>query len=227
MPLLDVANRIVYFSFPAQYVYFGFHGQAGSTIPPEVYLQYPYTKLNGFLDKPLDCARETDGVVPGWTTQFSPICRPWFWNAYKSVDVALTKVDVKSRSITFNTLDTDANTGMSYLSLSIPLYAGNDLVGVAAFDAALSQMSRVLRETALGEQGYVYVIDRAGNSVVHPEWTGAPRKIDCETRPCSLGSADDLQISQGEASPLYLGQCRWPSDLTGGAMNRGRMPRRP
>eukprot|EP01051_Picozoa_sp_SAG22_P013153 SAG22_NODE_1444_length_4412_cov_2.784605_6_plen_187_part_00 len=52
----------------------------------------------------------------------------------------------------------------------MPLYKGGKLVGVAAVDAALGQISQVLSTPPLLDNGYAYLIDRDGMVISHPSW---------------------------------------------------------
>ena len=169
LPAIDVVNRIAYMSYPVDSIYFGYFGQPSDrsddrAVPPEMFSQYPYSDMSGMATKSLDCNEGTGGdITPTRTSAYTPICRPWFWDVWKAAARDNpTPIPVASRPATFHGLGLGSDNGQPFLSLAMPLYKGSKLVGVAAVDAALGQISTVLSTTPLLDNGYAYLIDRQG-----------------------------------------------------------------
>lgn len=62
------------------------------------------------------------------------------------------------------------DTANLYVSYRFPIHfpGSNDIVGIVSSEVSLRKMKEMLAEIKLGEEGYAYIIDRAGWFITHP-----------------------------------------------------------
>ncbi len=104
---------------------------------------------------------------------YDPTGRPWFTGAVAANGLMWTDPYV------------DATTGTLVLTAAKPVYddAGK-LVGVVAIDMSLDTMAKRVNAITVGKAGYVYIVDKAGNTMVHPDskLVGAPIPVEAITK---------------------------------------------
>lgn len=151
---LDPFARALYFSNDLTNVQVGLDDT-------ESYRSYPFTDKSSFISWKGKCVRGYKGpryLGAPRRTGYTPLCRPWY-----------EKARMNQGTITFNTLDVSASTGLLYLALSVGLHdARGQFIGVAAIEASMKQMQETLTGSVL-ENGYFYLADRSENLLVHPK----------------------------------------------------------
>jgi methyl-accepting chemotaxis protein len=63
----------------------------------------------------------------------------------------------------------DAGTGQMVISLTMAVENNGTLVGVAGMDIELNALSRSLSDIKVGDSGYIYITDKNGRLISHPE----------------------------------------------------------
>ncbi|PJI10308.1 methyl-accepting chemotaxis protein [Clostridium sp. CT7] len=89
---------------------------------------------------------------------FDPTSRDWYKNAVQN-----TGKDV------FSNVYTDAATKKNIISVSKAVYKDGNLVGVVCMDVDLTKLSESMSSIKIGQEGYVYVTDREGTMIIHPD----------------------------------------------------------
>ena len=89
---------------------------------------------------------------------FDPRIRPWYIGAVSAKGEHWTEVYIF------------ASSQKPGITASIPIYKGNDLLGVCGIDIDLSTFSRFLQSIRMENQGYAYVIEnKHGRVIAHPD----------------------------------------------------------
>ncbi len=65
----------------------------------------------------------------------------------------------------------DAGTGQMVISMTMAIQNENTLIGVVGIDLDLSILSSSLSDIAIGDSGYLYITDKSGNLIAHPDQT--------------------------------------------------------
>jgi two-component system sensor histidine kinase/response regulator len=106
---------------------------------------------------------------------FDPRTRPWYVEARTTGDVVWTDAYV------------DANTGTLATTCAVPIY-GEDgtFIGVVAFDVLLSTITEDLLMVDIGQNGYAFLINAAGDVLVRPDLQAADVQWDEPFRSESL-----------------------------------------
>lgn len=88
---------------------------------------------------------------------YDPTTRPWYTDAVASGQLIWTDPYL------------DASTGALILSAAKAVKddSGN-VVGVVAIDMSLATFSEKIKQIKVGDAGYVYIVDKTGNTMVHP-----------------------------------------------------------
>ena len=88
---------------------------------------------------------------------YDPTTRPWYQKA----------IENKGKTV-FSDPYKDASTGDSIVSVSKTVENNGQVVGVVAVDISLGTLSKQLSDIKLGNSGYIYITDAAGNAIAHP-----------------------------------------------------------
>jgi methyl-accepting chemotaxis protein len=108
-------------------------------------------------------------LAAGLPADYDPTSRPWYQAAVAANKLIWTDPYV------------DATTGTLVLTAAKPVYDdAGALVGVMAIDMSLDTMAKRIGAIKVGKSGYVYVVDSAGNTMIHPDPTlvGKPLPVD-------------------------------------------------
>ena len=160
----------VFFAAPINYAYLGTHAS-------ETYKQFPYQRLDSYTSG----SRVCDSIPAQSISDFTPLCRPWYFDARYETDTVYNRV-----------LDDAANVGQKFLSLSKALRQGGDageLVGVMAVDVSLKDLGdkigacpessandcrkKVSPEPPsanLYDRGYAMMWDADGYAIIHKNY---------------------------------------------------------
>jgi len=88
---------------------------------------------------------------------YNPTQRPWYTKA------------VESKSFNWTEVYTDAFSGESIISASMPVYDNNgELIGVIGMDLVLDPFFEELMNIKVGNTGYLTLIDSTGYTLMHP-----------------------------------------------------------
>ncbi len=89
---------------------------------------------------------------------YDPTSRPWYQEAAATDQMIWTDPYV------------DANSGALVLSAAKAVKDDSGkVVGVVAIDMSLEAFAKKISEIQVGESGYVYIVDKLGNAMVHPD----------------------------------------------------------
>ncbi|WP_238882057.1 methyl-accepting chemotaxis protein [Clostridium sp. YIM B02551] len=88
---------------------------------------------------------------------YDPTIRPWYQKA----------VENKGK-VVFSDPYKDASSGNFVVSVSKAVENNGQIVGVVSIDLSLDTLSKQLSDIKLGNSGYVYITDAAGNAIAHP-----------------------------------------------------------
>lgn len=99
---------------------------------------------------------------------YDPTARQWYADTVNTKDYFWSKPYV------------DSAAGKIIVTLSMPVYSEEKIVGVLGIDIDLEAIGKKIEDFPLGETGYMTLIDKEGNIVVHPckELIGEPLPID-------------------------------------------------
>jgi methyl-accepting chemotaxis protein len=87
---------------------------------------------------------------------YDPTSRSWYINA------------VNNMEITWSEPYLDAINGNAIISLSLPVYNEDKIIGVLSVDLNLSLMVEKIKDIKLGDTGYLILIDQNGIVLMHP-----------------------------------------------------------
>lgn len=90
---------------------------------------------------------------------FDPTTRDWYRKA------------VNSDEVQFNEPYIDTLTKELTVTISKSIVWSNEVVGVVAVDCSLKQMVEILSKKELGHSGYIYITDKNGQILLHPDKT--------------------------------------------------------
>ena len=92
-------------------------------------------------------------------TEFDPRLRPWYIDAVQRPD-----------DVIFTEVYEDAfGTGMVLTAAKAIIGEDGNLIGVAALDIQLDALKELVLSTRVVDTGYVFIIDKYGSYIVHPE----------------------------------------------------------
>ncbi len=92
-------------------------------------------------------------------TAFDPTSRPWYQDAVQSPDDYI-----------WTDPYIDAITGKPIMSLGKAVSINDELVGVAAMDFSLDNISAMVTGIEIGEAGFAFLLDQNGVLLAHPQW---------------------------------------------------------
>ncbi|MDR3584930.1 MAG: cache domain-containing protein [Desulfosporosinus sp.] len=107
-----------------------------------VYIAYPDKKLIA-----------DDWVPPA---SFDPTVRDWFISA------------IKGNKLYYAAPYLDANTQQMIITVSNPVKENESIVGVAAADIDVKNLTELVSNTKIGENSYAFLLDNKNNFIVHP-----------------------------------------------------------
>lgn len=98
---------------------------------------------------------------------YDPTSRPWYKDA------------LNKEGFVWSEPYYDAMTGKAIISLSIPVYNNDELIGVLSADIDLNSIVRGVKEVSFGNTGYAFITDQNGHMIYHPnkEYMGRPIPI--------------------------------------------------
>ena len=112
---------------------------------------------------------------------YDPTGRSWYINA------------LNNKGFTWSEPYMDASNGASIISLSLPIYNMEELVGVISTDLNLDMMAREIKDMKLEANGYVVITDQNGIVIVNPNnEVFGPQMVNEELR--DLTSKEDMGI---------------------------------
>lgn len=82
-----------------------------------------------------------------------------------------------------------------FVSYRVPVYFPNsDIAGRVSSDVSLRMMKKMLSEIKIGEEGYAFIIDQAGNFITHPkqEWVGNKNLFEA-TSPVIIQNSSEIE----------------------------------
>jgi len=109
------------------------------------------------------------------------------------------------------------STGEPIIVLATPIYKNNDIVGVLGASIDLSILSTFVENDSLGEGGYVFIVDRNGRTIAHPNQEFVTEMLDATfLQPVTeviQGKEDVITYEYNEekklASYVYLDRVGW------------------
>lgn len=98
---------------------------------------------------------------------YDPTDRPWYTNA------------LNKKEFVWSEPYFDGIIGKAFISLSIPVYNNDKLIGVLSTDVDLDSIVKGIKEVSLGNTGYAFIADQNGIVISHPnkEYIGQPIPI--------------------------------------------------
>lgn len=87
---------------------------------------------------------------------YDPTSRPWYKNA------------LNNKEFTWSEPYMDLGTGMAIITLSLPVYNEDEVIGVLSVDLKLDLMVEAVKNIKLGSNGYIIITDQNGIMVMHP-----------------------------------------------------------
>lgn len=89
------------------------------------------------------------------------------------------------------------STGRPISVVAIPIYKGNEIIGVLGASLDLSYLSDVIADVEISENGYGLILDREGKIIAHPE-------IDTFTDLMDLNELTDIFFDKDKQSGNYI-----------------------
>lgn len=75
-----------------------------------------------------------------------------------------------SEALTWSGVRIEEETGLLVADVSMPVYDySNEIIGVVGGKVDLSQLVNIVKEKKIGETGYVYIVNKEGTILVHPQ----------------------------------------------------------
>jgi methyl-accepting chemotaxis protein len=110
---------------------------------------------------------------------FDPTTRLWYQSAISKNGLAWTEPYV------------DVATGKLVVSLATPLYNNtNELVGVIGADISLEQLTNIIGNTKIGDEGYVFLLDNKDIVLTHPDRTLIGKEVPVDELKLKADSSD-------------------------------------
>jgi methyl-accepting chemotaxis protein len=99
---------------------------------------------------------------------FDPTSRPWYINVLNNMDFTWSEPYI------------DAGTGNAIITLSLPVYNEDEVIGVLGADLDLGVIVEQVKDIKLGTNGYMIITDQNGTIMMHPngEQIGHPLLIE-------------------------------------------------
>lgn len=120
---------------------------------------------------------------------YDPTSRIWYTNA------------IETKKFTWSEPYIDALSNAAIISLSVPVYKDNELLGVMSVDLKFDSMIQEIKDTKLGSGGYIYITDQNGTIIMHPdkEKVGMPSENGALRKLIDEGNTGIIRYSyQGE-----------------------------
>lgn len=124
---------------------------------------------------------------------YDPTGRPWYTGA------------VAAKGLMWTDPYVDATTGTLVLTAAKPVYdAKGDLIGVVAIDMSLETMAKRIGAITVGKSGYVYIVDSAGNTMIHPnkELVGKPLPVEAIVKSMAEKQAALVEYKTDESGKM-------------------------
>jgi tetratricopeptide (TPR) repeat protein len=119
-----------------------------------LFRNFPYQRLDGFPTLSYTCLSNN---LP--TIGYDPKCRSWYQNS-----------KTNKTKVIFTEPYNDASTGNVLISASHAIQdIGNTFLGVVSIDIVMQTLESAITGETILENGYSYMIDITGNSIVYPE----------------------------------------------------------
>lgn len=83
--------------------------------------------------------------------------RPWYQDAVKADQPVLTEPYI------------DATTNVLMLSAAVPTKKDGKLIGVTASDFSLDSLSNMIKQVAIPNSGFAFLVNKDGNILIHPD----------------------------------------------------------
>jgi methyl-accepting chemotaxis protein len=103
--------------------------------------------------------------LPG---DYDPTSRPWYTNALKNMEFTWSEPYI------------DVSKGNAIITLSLPVYNEDEVIGVLSADLNLNLILEEVKDVKLGINGYMIITDQNGTIMIHPngEQIGHPLLIE-------------------------------------------------
>ncbi|UZQ49737.1 methyl-accepting chemotaxis protein [Clostridium kluyveri] len=92
--------------------------------------------------------------------EYDPTVRPWYKEAVKN-----------KGNIVVTNFYKDAETNMSIVTIAKTVEYNGEIVGVIAMDIDMDKLAEQLSNIKLGKEGYVFIVDKEGIILTHPDKT--------------------------------------------------------
>lgn len=117
----------------------------------------------GMIDKKMHVYPEVE--LP---KDYDPTSRPWYINALNNTE------------FTWSEPYLDFGTGNSMITLSLPVYNEDEVIGVLSVDLNLDLIVKEVKDIKFGANGYMIITDQNGTIIMHPnlEQIGHPLLIE-------------------------------------------------
>lgn len=112
---------------------------------------------------------------------YDPTSRVWYINA------------LVNKGFTWSEPYMDIGTGSAIISLSLPIYNEDEVIGVLSLDLNLNLVVEKIKHIKLGSNGYMIITDQNGIMIVHPNAVLAGQQVPIEGLR-DLASKEDIGI---------------------------------
>ncbi len=143
----------------ADYVYVGYEDYSGFTDTTEI-----RTILKEFYGNRPELNEAVKNAKKGFFTEphfygddYDPRSRGWYQQAKASDEVIWTDVYI------------DAFTGLPVITCAKSVKSDGKVIGVIGADIALSTIADTYKDKRVGNTGYIFITDAAGNVITHPD----------------------------------------------------------